>query len=180
MPKYVALLRGINVGGKVMVAMADLRKLFEAEGFPSAQTLLQSGNVIFDGNVADVDKLETKLEKAAAKKFGRAIDFVVRDGKTVAKIVAENPFAREAKDDPSHLLVLFLKSEPQPAAQAALKAAISGPEYFQAGDRCLYIVYPDGIGRSKLTNALFDKKLGMTGTARNWNTVRKIAALLDA
>jgi uncharacterized protein (DUF1697 family) len=179
MPKFVALLRGINVGGKAMVAMAELKKLFEQAGFPGAQTLLQSGNVIFEAKAAEVGKLETKLEKAAAKKFARPIDFIVCDGPTLNKIIAGNPFPQEAKDDPSHLLVVFLRSTTSAAVQAALKAAITGPEYFQAGDRCLYLVYPDGIGRSKLTNAVIDRKLGITGTARNWNTVRKIAALFD-
>jgi uncharacterized protein (DUF1697 family) len=178
MISYVALLRGINVGGRTMVPMAELKALCEKEGLADVVTLLQSGNVIFKSD-SSAAKLELQLEKAATKKFGREIDFFVRNGGDWKKLVAKNPFPAEAKDDPGHLVVLCLKVKPSAAALATLKSAIVGREYFRAGDRCLYLVYPDGIGTSKLTNAVIDRKLGTTGTARNWNTVRKIAALME-
>ena len=176
---YVALLRGINVGGKVMVPMAELRALVEGAKFTGVRTLLQSGNVLFSGDVADETALERKLESAAAKKFGRVIEFLVRDAAAWKKIIAGNPFADEAKRDPSHLVVLCLKATPGKEALVALKTAISGREVFRAGEGCLYLYYPEGIGRSKLTSAVIDRKLGISGTARNWNTVLKIAAGLE-
>ena len=162
-----------------MVPMAELRALLEGMGLGGVKTLLQSGNVIFSGEAKDAAMLEQKLEAAAKKKFGRAIEFFVRDAATWKKIVAGNPFAGEAKRDPSHLVVLCLKEAPGKEALAALKAAIVGREVFRPGERCLYISYPDGIGTSKLTNAVIDRKLGLSGTARNWNTVLKIAATME-
>jgi uncharacterized protein (DUF1697 family) len=179
MKSYVAVIRGINVGGKSMVAMADLRTLLEKEGFADVKTLLQSGNVVFKSKPGSAAAIEKQLEKAAEKKFGRALDFFVRDGGEWKKIVEENPFHDEAKNDPAHLVVLLLKRAAKAENLAALKAAIIGRQVFKAGERCLYLVYPDGIGTSKLTNAVIDRKLGTTGTARNWNTMHKIAALLE-
>ena len=178
MKSYVALLRGINVGGKTMVPMAELKALCEKEGLAEVKTLLQSGNVTFKSDNS-ATALEMKLEKSVAKKFGREIDFVIRSADEWKKIIARNSFADEAKNDPSRLVVMCLKAKPPAAALTALKSAIVGREYFHAGDRCLYIVYPDGIGTSKLTNAVIDRKLSTRGTARNWNTVLKIAALLE-
>ena len=91
-----------------------------------------------------------------------------------------NPFPAEAKSDPGHLVVMCLKSAPGREAVSALQQAISGREVIRAKGREAYIVYPDGIGRSRLTTALIEKKLGTRGTARNWNTVMKLAALADA
>ena len=176
MTSYVALLRGINVGGKTMIAMAELRKLFEGEGLVDVKTLLQSGNVLFKSASTAV-ALELLIEKNIEKKFGREVDVMVRDKTAWEKIIAKNPFADEAKNDPGHLVVLCLKSKPEAKALAALKAAIVGREYFAPGEKCLYLMYPDGIGTSKLTNVVFDRHIG-TATARNWNTVLKIAAAL--
>lgn len=176
---YIALIRGINVGGKTMIAMEDLRGLFESAGLTGVKTLLQSGNIVFTGKSGKVSAVEKILEKAAEKKFGRAFEFFIRDRPAWNKIIAGNPFPGEARRDPSQLLVLCTKAVLTSETLAALKAAIVGQEYFKAGERCLYIHYPDGIGRSKLTNALIERKLGASGTARNWNTVLKIAALLE-
>ena len=176
---YIALLRGINVGGKTMIAMEDLRGLFESAGFTGVKTLLQSGNVVFTGKSGSVSAIEKQLEKAAEKKFGRAFEFFIRDQSAWNKIIAGNPFPGEARHDPSHLLVLCTKAVLTSETLAALKTAVVGQEYFKAGVRCLYIHYPDGIGRSKLTNAMIERKLGASGTARNWNTVLKIAALME-
>jgi uncharacterized protein (DUF1697 family) len=177
--KYVALLRGINVGGNAILPMAEVRAFFEGMGVGEVKTLLQSGNVVFSGKVADGAALEKKLEAAAKKKFGREIGFFVRDAAERKGIVAGNPFADEAKRDPGRLVVMCLKAAPKKGALAALKAAIVGRETFRAGEGCLYIYYPDGQGTSKFTNALIERKLGTNGTARNWNTVLKIAAMLE-
>jgi uncharacterized protein (DUF1697 family) len=178
MTSYVALFRGINVGGNKMIPMAELRELLEAEGFADVKTLLQSGNAVFKSKSANAAALESQLEKLVAKKFGHAVDIIVRNRAWCEKIIEGNPFPAEARNDPSHFLVVALKSAPTAAGLVALKSAISGGEYFEAGERCLYLVYPAGIGRSKLTNALIDRKLGTSGTARNWNTMLKIVALM--
>jgi uncharacterized protein (DUF1697 family) len=178
MPSFVALLRGINVGGKVMVPMAELRAFFVSAGYADARTLLQSGNVVFSAASGTSALLEKQLEPALGKAFGREINLFVREARAWKKIVAENPFVDEAANDPGRLVVFCLRAMPEAKALAALKAAIAGREVFRSGSACLYIHYPDGQGDSKFTHALIQRKLGVEGTARNWNTVLKIAALL--
>ena len=175
--KHIALLRAINLAGVNKVGMADLRELFASLGFSDAKTLLNSGNVVFSGGNKTTAALEQMLERAAATKFGVGTEFFVRTAKEWQAIIDANPFPREAKNDPSHLLVAVMKDEVTAANVAALQKAIVGREIIRAKGRCAYIVYPDGIGRSKLTSAMAEKKLGTRGTGRNWNTVLKLQAV---
>jgi uncharacterized protein (DUF1697 family) len=175
----IALLRGVNVGGHKAVAMPELRDLLTQLGFESPRSLLQSGNLVFRGDSRTDAELERLLEAEADKRLGLHADFLIRSAKEWREVVARNPFRKEAERDPSHLVVMFLKSATNAKDVKAVQAAIAGSEIIRADGRHLYIVYPDGIGRSRLTNALLEKKLGIRGTARNWNTVLKIAALAD-
>ena len=175
--KHIALLRAINLPGHNKAGMADLRELLVGLGFADAQTLLQSGNLVFSGGNKSTTALEQTLERAAAKQLGLDTDFFVRTTKEWQAIIDANPFPREAKADPSHLLAVIVKDDVDPKNVTALQKAIVGREVVRANGRCAYIVYPDGIGRSKLTAAMIEKKLGTRGTGRNWNTVLKLAAL---
>lgn len=177
---YIALLRGINVGGRKLVAMADLRDLAARLGLADARTLLQSGNLVFGCEPQAPAALEGLLENEVKKRLGLETCFFVRTAAEWQAIVGGNPFGDQARRDPGHLVLLLLKAAPSPAAVAALQAAISGPEVVRADGRQAYAVYPDGTGRSKLTSALIERKLGTRATARNWNTVRKLAALAGA
>jgi len=179
MPRHIALLRGVNVAGRSMVAMAGLKAMFAELGFSDAQTLLQSGNVVFTSAARKPNALETTLEAEAEKRFGRRIDFFVRSAVEWQEIVAKNPCRIEAESDPGHLVVTCLKTTLGEQEIAALQAAISGREIFHAAGRHAYLIYPDGIGRSKLTNALIEKSLGTRATGRNWNTVLKLADLVS-
>ena len=174
-PARIALLRGINVGGHAKVAMADLRAMALELGLAEPQTLLQSGNLVFRSDAA-AEALERKLEEATAERFGFEVTYFLRDAAEWAKVIAANPFPGEAKADPGHLLVQFLRTAPDAAAVAALRAAIRGPEIVRAHGRHAYITYPDGIGRSRLTGPMIETKLG-PATGRNWNTVLKLAVL---
>ena len=175
---YVALLRAINVGGTKKIAMSALIGLLAELGFEGGKSILQSGNLIFQTRIKRTTELESLLEAEAAKRLGLQTDFMVRSGDEWEKIVTRNPFRAEAKNDPGHLVVVFLKDAPSNAAGEALRNAIKGPEVIHFDGRHAYVTYPDGIGRSRLTSALIERKLGSCGTARNWNTVLKIAALL--
>jgi len=175
MPARIALLRGINVGGHTKVAMADLRALALDLGLAEPRTLLQSGNLVVQSD-EPTDALERKLEAATARRFGFEVAYFLRDAAEWAELLAANPFAHEAAADPGHLLVQFLRTTPDPAAVAALQAAIRGPERVRTHGRQAYITYPDGIGRSRLTGPTIETKLG-PGTGRNWNTVLKLAVL---
>jgi uncharacterized protein (DUF1697 family) len=179
MAVYVALLRGINVGGHRSVAMVDLRDLLVGLGFAGVRSLLQSGNLVFRGPPRSPDRLERTLELEAAKRLGLRTDFFVRTATEWKSVLARNPFPAEAERDPGHLIVMFLKKAPGAKSVRALRAAITGREVVQPRGREAYIVYPDGMGRSRLTNASIDKALGTSGTGRNWNTVRKVAALTE-
>lgn len=179
MPTYVALLRAVNLPGHNKVGMADLRDLCGGLGFQNARSLLQSGNLVFRASGGTSAKLEAALRDETKKRLGLDTDFFVRTAKEWEAIVVANPFPREAKDDPSHLVAMFLGNAPGKESQAALRQAITGRERFETAGRLVYIVYPDGIGRSKLTTALIEKKLATRGTGRNWNTVLKLASLLE-
>ena len=178
--KHIALLRAVNLPGHNKIGMADLKALVIGLGFTDAQTLLQSGNNVFSGGTRTTTSLEQTLERAAAKQLGLETDFIVRTAKEWQAIIDANPFPREAKDDPSHLLAVILKDEVSAANVTALQKAIVGREVVRAKGRCLYVVFPDGIGRSKLTTAMTEKKLGTRGTARNWNTVLKLGLLTES
>jgi uncharacterized protein (DUF1697 family) len=177
MTVHVALLRGVNLGGRTQVAMSDLRDLLTELRFAQVRSVLNSGNLVFSGGRKTGAALERFLETEAEKRLGLRTDFHVRTAAEWATIVDKNPFDAEAKHDPSHLVVMFLKKAPTAKAVETLRAAITGPEIVEAVGRQAYIVYPAGIGRSRLTSNLIDAKLGTRGTGRNWNTVLKLAEL---
>jgi uncharacterized protein (DUF1697 family) len=158
--------------------MTDLRDLFMRAGFGDVRTLLQTGNVVFTSSAGGGStNLEGRLEAEAAARLGLETDIHVRTAAEWAVIVDANPFTREAKSDPSHLVVMCLKAEPTGARVKALRTAIAGRERVEVSGRHAYAVYPDGIGTSRLTAAVIDRALGTRCTARNWNTVVKLAAL---
>lgn len=177
---HIALLRAINVGGNRKVAMADLRSLVEELGFADVRTLLQSGNLVFRSGGPDGGDLEARLQTAARDRLGLETDFMVRGAAEWSRIVANNPFPDAAAQDPAHLAIVFLKTPTTKADIEALRRASPGPERIAGGGRELYIVYPDGMGRSLLTPAIMKRTIGIPGTARNWNTVLKLAAMTTA
>jgi uncharacterized protein (DUF1697 family) len=176
MAHFIALLRGINVGGRGMIPMAELRAMIEGLGFGNVRTLLQSGNVVFEGTGKPA-ALERTLEDATEGRFGHRVDYLLRTPAEWRAAMDANPFLAQAKSDPAHLVVMFLKTKPEPAAMKKLQDAIKGREQVRAGARHLYITYPDGIGTSKSSGAVIERALATRGTARNWNTVLKLAAL---
>jgi uncharacterized protein (DUF1697 family) len=181
MTTFVALLRGVNIGGHNRVAMAELRRLCERIGLEDVRTLLQSGNVVFRSDERDAGKLETRLELETAKRLGVKPAYFLRTADEWASLVKRNPFREEAVRDPARLIAVLMREAPKPSAIAALRAAIPGREQVDArGGREAYFFYPDGMGRSKLTPALVERHLGGSGTARNWNTVLKLLALTRA
>ena len=180
MATYIALLRAINVGGNRMIAMSALREFLEDVGCGRPRSLLQTGNLVFDSQKRTSDAVERWLEAETATRLHIKVEIFVRTPKEWQEIIARNPFRDEAKMMPSLLHVMALKHAPTASAVAALRAAITGREVVAAGSRHLYAVYPDGAGRSKLTAAVIESRLGTRCTARNWNTVLKVGALSGA
>jgi uncharacterized protein (DUF1697 family) len=174
---HIALLRAVNLGPHNKVGMADLRALAAALGLKNPQTLLQSGNLVFEAGKQTPAQLEQLLERGTATQLAVETDFFVRTAKEWRSVIDANPFPREAKSDPGHVVVMALKAAPTRAAVAALQDAIKGREVVRAEGRHAYFVYPDGIGSSKLTIKMIEKAFGTRGTARNWNTVLKLGAL---
>jgi uncharacterized protein (DUF1697 family) len=175
---HIALLRAVNVGGRNPVAMSSLRELAADLGLDNPRTLLQSGNLVFGSDARSAADLERLLEREAAARLGLETDFMVRSASEWKSLIARNPFPAEAKADPGHLVVMFLEDAPRAADVKALASAITGRERVRADGRELYVVYPDGMGRSRLTNALIERKLGTRATGRNWNTVLKLGVLV--
>lgn len=176
MQTYVALLRAINVGGHGKVAMSELRDAIASAGFEDVRTILQTGNVVFRSKASSTGAMEKRLASVAAEKCGVTTEFFVRTAVEWSSIIERNPFTREAIDDPQRLIVMPLRDAPSMDAIEALRAAIRGRERVDVNGREAYFVYPDGMGTSKLTNTVIEKKLATRATARNWNTVMKIQA----
>lgn len=175
--RYVALLRGLNVGAHNRIGMKDLIAVFQAAGCTGVETYIQSGNVLFEASDALVRKLAGLVAAALEKDFDLRSPVVLRDAKELAAVVKNNPFLKRG-EDLSTLHVGFLAAAPKPALVKALDPARSPPDEFQVRGRELYLHFPKGLGRSKLTNAWFDAQLQGLSTMRNWNTVLELAARL--
>lgn len=173
----IALFRAVNIGGRKATS-ADLRALAADLVLEDARTLVQTGNLVFRGARTGAE-LEAEIEQAFAARFGYASDVLVRTATEWRAALDANPHAEMAERDPGHLVVMALKSAPEPDAIAALQAAIQGRETLASAGRELLIAYPDSIGTSKLTGALIERRLRIRGTARNWNTATKLAAMLE-
>lgn len=171
--RYVALLRGINLGKARQVGMPRLVEVLSARGHGNVRTHLRSGNVVLDSPLAEA-ALAADLSAAIEEEFGFAVPVVVRTGAELAAVVAGDPFATVATD-PARYLVTFMAEPPDPAAVDALPPA-DGGEYLVRG-RELYLWLPDGIQRTPLASWKWDRLLGRPGTARNWNTVVRLAEL---
>jgi uncharacterized protein (DUF1697 family) len=184
MPRYVALLRGINVGGRNRVAMADLRQLTEALGHTEVGTYIQSGNVLFTSAETDCGALADALEQAIAKSLPVRPAVVVLSRADLAQVVADNPFPDVT--DPRCLRAVFRRSELAEdaiaviaGAQERARAKGSSDEAVAVG-RALFLHTPDGLGRSELAAQLARAKGQPDGTARNWATVSRLLAMLGS
>jgi len=166
--RQVALLRGVNLGGRKVV-MSELRSACENAGFTDVETLIASGNLVLGSKLSGA-KLEAKLEKTILEALGLKTDVHVRTHAELEAIIAANPFKAFAKSNPNYLVVYFMRAKAAAAEMETIeKTALFGEEAKQGGN-CLYIKFPKGQGVSKL-------KLPKLGTARNWNTVNKLAAM---
>jgi len=175
----IGLLRAVNLGSHNKVSMADLRQLLAELGMKNPKSLLQSGNLVFETTARATAPLEKMLAAGAARQLGLTTEFFVRTGAEWQQVIADNPFPKEARLDPGHTVLMCLKDAPTPAEVKSLQDAIKDREVVKVRGRHAYFLYPDGMGRSRLTMTLIAKKLGTTGTARNWNTVLKLGALTE-
>ena len=174
MTRFAAFLRAVNVGGRKL-SMDELRGACADVGLEEAQTYIQSGNVAFSSGLRSAAKVEALLEGALLDRTGLDITVIARTAAELAKVVADPPWAPTALG-PTRLIVVFLKTAPTGRA-GPLDLSSYGPETAVRKGKELYIDYVNGQGRSKVTNAVLERLLGVRCTARNWNTVEKMLAL---
>ncbi len=177
MTSYVALLRGINVGGKNKVPMAKLKDVFAGLGHEDVVTYIQSGNVVFTSSVKP-DQAARDLAAAIQQELGLVVPVVLRTRAELARVIKANPYLSSAEDE-SMLHVVLLADKPTAAAIAKLDPDRSAPDEFTVKGREIFMLLPNGMGRTKLTIDYFEKRLDTTGTARNWRTVNKLLDLMD-
>lgn len=176
MTTFIALLRGINVGGHRPVPMAELRVLCGELGLADAQTYIQSGNLVFAAT-GTARALEARLEQAIAGRFGFAVDVLVRGAAQWPGYVAGNPMPEAAEAQPNLVLLGLSKSPPRPDAVAALRERAAAGERVEAAGEALWFHFPQGSARTKLTPAAIDRAVGSPVTTRNWRTVQKLAEM---
>ena len=167
MPTYVALLRGINVGGSKVVKMADLREVIAAGGGTDVETYIQSGNVVFGHASRSAAKLAGELEQRILEATGFAVPVVLRTADELAAVIADNPYPK----DVDHLHVFFLAATLATGALGAIDARAFAPEQFTAVEREVYLFLPGGLGKSRLAATVTRAKPMAAATARNWRTV---------
>ena len=175
---YVALLRGINVGGNKKLPMAELRALLAELGLGDVRTYLQSGNAVFTSDHGDEDALAGQLRQAIGAHFGFDIDVLVRDHAYLKAVADACPFPAASLEG-KQLHVTYFSELVDESRFASLDAAAFLPEEFRLGDRALYLFAPDGLGRSRLAETLARSgpPKGVIATSRNWNTVVKLVEL---
>ncbi|PAZ12921.1 hypothetical protein CLM62_27220 [Streptomyces sp. SA15] len=178
--RYAALLRGINVGGSKKVPMAELRALMEGLGYDGVRTYLQSGQAVFTSGHGDEESLAAELAQAIEKRFGFAVDVIVRDHAYLMAVVEACPFPA-AELEAKQLHVTYFSAPVDAERFAEIDQAAYLPEEFRLGDRALYLYAPNGLGRSKLAEHLSKPRLnkGVIATSRNWNTVLKLVELTE-
>ena len=174
---YLALLRGVNVGGKNKLPMKDLVDICLEAGCKNVRTFIQSGNVIFDATPRSLAQLPGKIAALITGRFGYQTPVMVRSLLQISEVVANNPFLKQG-DTEEALHVLFLADVPEAESIAGLDPERSPGDTFIVCGQEIYLKLPNGVADSKLTNIYFDKKLGTICTGRNWRTVTKLLELM--
>ena len=178
MTVYVALLRGINVGGKNALRMAALVEIFSRAGCEDVRTYIQSGNVVFSARPTTAERIPSLVTAEIADRFGIRTPIVLRSSGELRRATSANPFLK-AGAAPDALHVAFLADLPHRARRSALDPRRSPGDSFSLRGRELYLHLPNGVARTKLTNAYIDSTLGTTSTLRNWRTVLKLLEMTN-
>jgi uncharacterized protein (DUF1697 family) len=171
MQTYISMLRGINVGGQNKVRVADLKSLYESLGLGNVQTYVQSGNVVFDSEEQDVEKLRNSIETQIETALGFSIPVMIRTADDFQRVIESHPFANE---DPIRVLVTFLYEHPERSRWDELSFYKDKVDQFALGEQEIFLFCPGGYGRTKLSNTFFEKKLGVVATTRNWKSVNTL------
>ena len=179
MIKFIALLRGINVSGQKIIKMSELKLLFEEMGFQDVQTYIQSGNVIFSSKEKSGKKLEAKISASIKNKFGFDVPVIVINPKEIEYVLKNNPFIQKKKAV-EKLYVTFLSETPSVENINKISRNNYSPEEYIIEGKHIYLFLPNGAGKAKLNNNLFENKLKVDGTSRNWKTIQKLSELVSS
>jgi uncharacterized protein (DUF1697 family) len=179
MPVLISMLRGVNVGPHNRIKMDALRAVYESLKFEDPRTYVQSGNVIFRTKEKNTSQLAAKIQTAIEKKFKCSPEVILRTAEELRKAIAATPFADRPNLEPGKILVTFLAAAPPLEAQAGFDRFKDYPEEVHLKGRELYIYFPNGAGRSKLPWSTVEKLLKVTGTARNWNSVKAMLEIAE-
>lgn len=158
--------------------MIDLKSMFESLGFKNVKTYIQSGNVIFDYDLTDTIKLAEQIEKKISETFGFSVKTIIRTAEELRNIVNNNPFVKEPYIEPDKLHVTFMFDIPDPSISLILDVKKEENESFLIISREVYLYCPNGYGTTKLTNGMFEKKLKVFATTRNWKTINSIVEIM--
>jgi uncharacterized protein (DUF1697 family) len=180
MTSVVSMLRGVNVGGKRSIKMADLIDLYASIGLAKPQSYIQSGNVLFGTSKKNLTGLAGQIGDAIESRFGIRTDVILRTSQELAGVIDNNPFADRAEVLGKRLVVHFLAADPADDAKRRIQSLPPSPEELHLLGRELYVYYPDGVGRAAVTQSAIDRALGVPVTGRNWNTVLKLLELAVA
>ena len=176
MPRFVALLRSVNVAGHGRLAMQDLRASFEALGYTDVTTYIQTGNVLFTTGGKNEKKIALAVEQRLAEDFGDSPAVLLRSVPEFQRVAASSPYAK-AGADPARHHVTFLATAPTKAALDAFALPPSGRDELVVDGKEVYVHTPDGYADTKYTGTFLERRLGVVSTTRNWNTVTKLGAL---
>ncbi|MFZ1973446.1 MAG: DUF1697 domain-containing protein [Candidatus Acidiferrales bacterium] len=179
MAVIIAMLRGVNVGGHNMIKMEELRALCKSLKLRDACTYVQSGNLIFRTEERDLEVLAKRLQNAIERKFGFRPDVVLRTAAEMREVIARNPFAKRREVEPNRLLVTFLASEPAADARDKASQLETAPEELRMDRREVYIYFPNGMARPKVSWPTIERILKTSGTGRNWNSVTKMLEMAE-
>lgn len=180
MPAYIAILRGINVSGRNLIKMTELKKMFEALHLDHVKTYIQSGNVVFSTASESATGIQDRIHQAILKTFSLDVPVIVLHSSDLVRVQQENPFLKNRNEDVLKLHVTFLGEEP--AHDLVKKLSESGsflPDEWFVDGKAVYLFCPSGYGNTKLTNNFFEKKLKVTATTRNWKTVNELVRMAD-
>ncbi|WP_449600132.1 DUF1697 domain-containing protein [Paenibacillus sp. Marseille-Q9583] len=177
MTTYIALLRGINVGGNKIIKMLDLKAMFQTLGFENVRTYIQSGNVVFESDEGSESLLTGVIERKIHEVFGFEVSVIIRTLAEMENVIANDPFQLSEPEEFKRWYVTFLPAEPSAEALDKLRTYENGPDKVRFVGREIYILYEVSVSQSPLFKVPFDRILGMTITARNWNTVNKLVIM---
>jgi uncharacterized protein (DUF1697 family) len=174
MPIYIAMLRGINVGGHKLIKMDKLRSSLEDLGFESVKTYIQSGNVVFKTRKTSSSALSKKIEGKIRNDFGFTASVITRSSDEIETAIGDNPFLREPGIDPEKLHVTFLSASPSPAALQQLAMLTAKPDRCHCTGKEIYFYFPNGVSQSVLMKKPVERILAVVTTTRNWKTVNTL------